>query len=139
LKGYQQACRQLGLPDLWQAVDLKSNHVHDAVLGFLRANPEITAIVTPQDAGVPGILRAIRSLGLRIPLDISVVGLLNDSIAELITPPLTSIGFPSREMGREAASILINQLEGRLHTTQQALLPAPLRVRGSTGPAPVAP
>jgi DNA-binding LacI/PurR family transcriptional regulator len=139
LKAYQQTCQQLGLPGQWQAVDLKSNHVHDVVLEFLSANRKITAIVTPQETGVPGILRAIRSLGLRIPLDISVIGLLNDSIAELITPPLTSIGFPAREMGREAASILITQLEGRLHTAQQALLPAPLRVRGSTGPARVAP
>ncbi len=135
LKAYQETCQQFGLPGLWQAVDLKSNHVHDVVLEFLGENPEITAIVTPQDAGVPGILRAVRSRGLRIPQDISVVGLLSDSLAEFITPPLTSINFPSREMGQEAANILIAQLENRLHTVQQALLPAALRVRGSTGPA----
>ena len=94
LKGYQQTCQQFGLPSLWQAVDLKSNHVHDVVLEFLGENPEITAIVTPQDAGVPGILRAVRSRGLRIPQDISVVGLLNDSLAEFITPPLDLDQFP---------------------------------------------
>ena len=135
LKAYQETCQQFGLPGLWQAVDLKSNHVHDVVLEFLGENPEITAIVTPQDAGVPGVLRAVRSRGLRIPQDISVVGLLSDALAEFSTPSLTSINFPSREMGREAASILIAQLENRRHTVQQALLPAALRVRGSTGPA----
>ena len=124
-KAYQQTCQKLGLPELWQAVDLKSNHAHDVVLDFLRENPEVTAIVTPQNTGVPGVLRAIRSIGLRIPLDISVVGLLSESIAEMITPPLTSIEFPSLEMGREAANILLVKLEGRLQTNQQVLLPAP--------------
>lgn len=135
LKGYQRACEQLGLPALWQAVDLKSNHVQDVVLGFLKENPEMTALVTPQNAGVPGILQAVRAQGLRIPEDVSVVGLTSDTLAEIITPPLTGLNFPAREMGDEAARILIAQLEGSLRAVQQTLLPATLRVRGSTGPA----
>jgi len=137
LKGYQRACEQLGLPILWQAVDHKSNHVRDIIFDFLKENPEITALVTPQDTGVPGILKAVQARGLRIPEDISVVGLSNDTLAELITPPLTALNFPSRQMGDEAARILIAQLEGGLHEVQQTLLPAALRVRGSTGPARV--
>jgi DNA-binding LacI/PurR family transcriptional regulator len=135
LEGYQQACRQYGLPALWQVVDLRSNHVRDAVAGFLAENPEVTALVSPQNAGVPGILKAVQASGLRIPEDISVVALFEDTLANLITPPLTAIHFPSQQMGLEAARILIAQLEGRLHSVQQVLLPAALRVRGSTGPA----
>jgi DNA-binding LacI/PurR family transcriptional regulator len=135
LEGYQQACNQHGLPGLWQAVDLRSNHVRDAVAAFLAENPAVTALISPQNAAVPGIIRALQAQGLRIPEDISVVALFDDTLAELITPPLTSIHFPSQQMGHEAARILIAQLEGHLHGVQQVLLPAALRVRGSTGPA----
>ena len=54
LKAYQETCRQFGLPSLWQAVDLKSNHVHDVVLEFLGDSPEITAICDAPGCGCAG-------------------------------------------------------------------------------------
>jgi DNA-binding LacI/PurR family transcriptional regulator len=135
LKGYQKICQQFGLPLLWRTVNLKSDAAAAVVLGLLGEHPEITAIVTPQEIGVPGVLKAIQSKGLQVPEDISIIGLLSEPMSELITPPLTTIGFPSHDMGYEAARILIAHLNGALSTPQQLLLPAELAVRGSTGPA----
>ena len=98
-------------------------------------NPHITAIVTPQEHCVIGVLKAIRAQGLRMPDDISVIGLLNEAMSELATPPLTTISFPGAEMGREAARILLGRLDGTLTTPQQVLIRPELVVRGSTGPA----
>ncbi len=134
LQAYRRACQQFDLPVLWQAVDLKSNYVHDAVSAFLGQMPEITALVTPQNAGVPGILKAIQMCGRRVPHDFSVVGLVDDAMADFLAFPLTAIRFPSRKMGDEAARILIARLEGKLLAAQHVLLPAELHVRGSTGP-----
>jgi DNA-binding LacI/PurR family transcriptional regulator len=135
LQSYDRACHQCGLPQQWRAVGLNSDAAAAAVKRLLDENPHITAIVTPQEHCVIGVLKAIRAQGLRVPDDISVIGLLNESMSELATPPLTTISFPAVEMGREAARILLGHLDGTLTTPQQVLIRPQLIVRGSTGPA----
>jgi DNA-binding LacI/PurR family transcriptional regulator len=135
LHGYDRVCQQHGLPQLWRSADFNSEAASPVMQRLLAENPHITAIVTPQEHCVIGVLKAIRARGLRVPEDISVIGLLNDSMSELATPPLTTISFPSAEMGREAARILLGHLDGTLTTPQQVLIRPELVVRGSTGPA----
>jgi DNA-binding LacI/PurR family transcriptional regulator len=134
VKGYQKACQQKGLPILWRAVDLKTKDATTVVEDLLNEHPEITAVVTPQDLGVPGILKAVRSKGLSIPGDISVIGLMDSMMSELITPPLTTISFPAHDMGYEAVKILIAHMTGAEFEPQQVLLRPELIVRGSTSP-----
>ncbi|HTP08787.1 MAG TPA: LacI family DNA-binding transcriptional regulator, partial [Anaerolineae bacterium] len=122
LQSYNQGCQQYGLMQLWRAVDLNSDEAATAVQRLLDENPQITAILTPQEHCVIGVLKAIRAKGLRVPGDISVVGLLSDSMSELATPPLTTISFPSAEMGREAARILLGLLDGTVTSPQQVLI-----------------
>lgn len=136
VKGYEKACQKYGLSPYWRAVDADLDNAKAVVLALLNEHPELTAIVTPQQGGVLGVLKAIQEKGLRIPEDISLIGLLSDSIGELITPPLTTIGFPASELGLEAARILIGHLEETLTTPQQILFRPEFIVRGSTGPAP---
>jgi len=136
LKGYEKACQQQGLPVLWRTAELKNGDPTSVVLELLGEHPDITAIVTPQEIGVSAVLKAIHSKGLQIPKDISIVGLLTESMSELITPPLTTISFPQHDMGYEATKILVSQLTGESTTPQQLLLKPQLIVRGSTGPAP---
>ena len=135
LHSYDQACQQYDLPPLWRAVDLNSDEAATTVQDLLAENPRLTAIVTPQESCVIGVLKAIRARGLRVPDDISVIGLLNESMSELATPPLTTISFPAAELGREAARILLGLLDGTLTTPQQVLIRPELIVRGSTSPA----
>jgi DNA-binding LacI/PurR family transcriptional regulator len=135
LKGYDKACQQFDLPLVWRTVDLKSDDAGAVVNRMLEECPEITAIVTPQEIGVPGVLKAVQQRGLRIPDDISIIGLLAETMSEMITPPLTTISFPSHDMGYEATKILIAHLTEALTEPQQLLLRPDLNVRGSTGPA----
>ena len=114
--------------------DLSTDSVSAAVLDLLRTNPQITALVTPQDSTVPGILKAAADLGLRIPDDISIVGLLDEAFAEVTTPPLTALSFSSREMGEAAVDMLIAHLNDHALPPQQMLIRPRLHVRGSTGP-----
>jgi DNA-binding LacI/PurR family transcriptional regulator len=136
LNAYAQACQQFGLPFLWQPLNFKSAHVHSILQEFLSTHPLLTAIVTAQYISVPEILKALRARELCVPADISIVGLLDDVIAELLTPPLTTIRFPANAMGAEAVKLLIDQLEGNTRSAQQILLPAELCIRGSTGRVP---
>ena len=133
IKGYEEACRQSGIFALWQTVDLKTNDAYSVTLEMLEQNPDMTAIVTPQEIGVPGIIKAVRSKGLQVPGDISIIGLLDESISEIITPTLTTISFPARDMGFEAVRILIAHMHGTQTAPVQLLLRPELNVRGSTG------
>lgn len=135
IKGYELACRIFKLPMFWRAVDLNTLSVAETVQELLDSNPAITALVTPQDRGVSGILRAATALGLRIPEDLSVVGVLDETLSELTIPPITSINFPSRRLGAEAARILIDHLTRPSERVEQLLLQPELILRGSTGPA----
>lgn len=135
LQGYEKACRQFGLPHLWYTVDLKKDNMESVVSQLLLDHPGITAIVIPQEIGVPGILKAIRSKGLRIPEDISIIGMFSDRMSELLTPPLSTISFPAHDMGYQAARILIGCMTGELTGPQQMLLRPELKIRCSTGPA----
>jgi DNA-binding LacI/PurR family transcriptional regulator len=138
LQGYEKACQQYGLPILWSTVDLKNDSTQAVVLALFTVHPGMTAIVVPQEIGVPGLLKAIQASGLRVPEDLSVIAMFNETMSELISPPLSTISFPAHEMGNQAASILIGHMTGELSGPQQVLLRPELNIRQSTGPVRVA-
>ena len=138
LQGYEKACQQYGLPILWRTVDLKNDNTEAVVHNLLTDHPGMTALIVPQEIGVPGLLKAIQASGLRVPEDLSIIGLFNDSMSELITPPLSTISFPGHDMGYQAARILIGHMTGELTGPQQVLLRPELNIRRSTGPAKMA-
>jgi DNA-binding LacI/PurR family transcriptional regulator len=131
-KGYKDTCEQLGLPVICERIQVAMESVENGVLNLLAKNPQITAIVTGQEAAVPGIIKAVQNLKLLIPEDISIVGNVIEQMAELTTPPLTTINVQAEATGFEAARLLIEQLEGNLAAEQQILFPSELIVRGST-------
>jgi DNA-binding LacI/PurR family transcriptional regulator len=133
--GYEEACHKYGLPKLFREANLVMQDIETATLSLLDEQPQITALVTANDVAAVAVLRAIHTLNLRIPEDISVVGLATDQIAQLITPPLTAINFPSRLMGYEAGKMLISRLEDVTDEIEQVFVPIELIVRSSTGPA----
>jgi DNA-binding LacI/PurR family transcriptional regulator len=132
-QGYEAACRQYNLPTCWRTAELNTGSVMAAVVDLLRTDPQITAVVTPQDSALPGILKAVTAQGMRIPDDVSIVGLLDEAFAEVTTPPLTALSFPSREMGEAAVDMLIAHLNDEALPPQQLLIRPRLHVRGSTG------
>ena len=135
VKGYEQVCKKHGIPLHWRTVEVDTNNAKSVVLDLLDEVPQITALVSPQQSGISGILKAVRERNLRVPEDISLIGVLSEDVGELITPPLTTIGFPASELGLVAARILIGHLEGSITTPQQFLLRPEFVIRASTGPA----
>jgi DNA-binding LacI/PurR family transcriptional regulator len=136
VKGYKDACKQYGLPLICERIQVTMESVENGVLRLLAENPRLTAIVTSQDMVVTGIIKAVQNRGLRIPEDISIVATTIEQMAELTTPPLTTINVQSEATGYEAAKLLIEQLEGNLEGERQILFPFELAIRGSTGTAP---
>jgi LacI family transcriptional regulator len=70
-----------------------------------------------------GALSALKEAGLKVPEEISIIGLHDSPIAEVLDPPLTVVKMPLREMGRCAAEMLISLLENKTCRIPQVLLP----------------
>jgi DNA-binding LacI/PurR family transcriptional regulator len=69
---------------------------------------------------------------VRIPQDMAVVGFDDDTVAPLLTPPLTTVRQQRHEMGARAVSMLLDVLNGK-PVEQQVFLPVELVVRQSCG------
>lgn len=133
LNGYEKACARYKLPKLYCETENGFENVKLATLNIIRKRPEVTAIVTIFDTAMPGISSAINTLGLKVPEDVSFVGLGDEQGTELTSPSLTVLDFPASFMGYEAAKILINKLEKGTKTVKQILVEPKLVIRSSTG------
>ena len=133
--GERNRCEQYELPVIFERIQITMESVEIGVLRLLAENPQLTAILTSQDMAVTGIIKAVQNRELRIPEDISIVASAIEQMAELTTPPLTTINSEAEAASFHAAMLLIEQLEGNSDGEQQILFPFELAVRGSTGTA----
>lgn len=101
-----------------------------------RSGERPTALVAGNDLVALGLIRRLRAEGLHCPEDVSVVGFNDMPFAEDFWPPLTTVHMPLREIGSEAARLLLRGIEAGVQEPATLTLPVSLVVRGSTGPAP---
>ncbi len=97
--------------------------------------PNTTAVMCGNDVLAIGALRAAKEMGLRVPDDISITGFDDIELAMLADPALTTVHVPHREMGRRAASMLIQMVKQR-EACENIELPTDIRLRRSLGTAP---
>ena len=93
-----------------------------------------TAIVCGNDIIAHGVLYGAQSIGRRVPLDVSVVGIGDFRVSAHIEPGLTTVRIPAPRIGQAAADAIVGLIAGEV--LGSALLIEPeLKVRGSSGPA----
>lgn len=131
-EGYQRALAHYQLAAIHAEVELTIKAMMIATQQLLATYPNLTAIVTPNGANTSGVIRAVQAGGRRVPDDVAVVTVATEQIAELITPRLTAITFPTATLGYRAAQMLIHKLQGKLHEPEQVLLAPQLTIREST-------
>jgi LacI family transcriptional regulator len=97
-----------------------------------------TAIFVSNDYYAVGVYDAARNLGLEIGRDLSVVGFADVPLASLLLPKLTTVKQDAIQIGRNAAELLLDRIEGRVEALQPRVvrIGCELVVRSSTGPAP---
>ncbi len=78
---------------------------------LMRAEPRPTVLICGNDVLAVGALRRARERGLDVPGDVSITGFDDMELARIVTPALTTVGVPHREMGRIAARELIDMIE----------------------------
>jgi LacI family transcriptional regulator len=106
----------------------------EAARDLLEHEPDVTALFCANDLMALGALEAARALGRAVPGDLSLVGFDDIFVAALVSPPLTTIRQPLARLGKEAAELAIDLIEGNATGPERRVLPVELVVRESTVP-----
>lgn len=95
-----------------------------------------TAIIASSDMNAIGVMSAAKKAGIDVPSRLSIIGLDNIDLAALPLIELTTIALPRREMGRAAASMLLERIRGEYAAPPKNILfPMNLVVRQTTSAA----
>jgi len=140
-----EAARELGLAIHPKLVAQLEGDSPSPELGYIAARKLIdtgepfTALFAFNDVSAIGAIRAIREAGRRVPEDISVIGFDDVDSAAFHNPALTTIRQPLREMGRLAASALLQRIAKGIDAPFPELVTVEpdLIVRQSTSHAPL--
>jgi LacI family transcriptional regulator len=114
LKGYRRALATADLPfdpSLIRDGDWMSGSGFDATLSLMNLAKAPSAIFCANDLMAIGAMEALKSLGLHVPNDVSVMGYDDQEISRHTHPPLSTVLLPNYEMGRTAVETLIHESE----------------------------
>ncbi len=138
--GYCRALSDAGIPvDQKNIADIiqSTEEGYKGVCRLLDSGCDATAFFCADDITAIGAMRAITEHGLRIPEDVSLTGIDDIDTAQYLTPMLTTVHIPLEEMGRMAAKILIDRIEGGHEKHIKILFPYEIMERQSTSAPPV--
>lgn len=128
--GYRAAISNAGLPArilrFHETPDKKDQDIDEF---FARANlPQ--AVFCWSDIHAVPLLNAARMRGLRVPQDLAIVGYDDNPVSSLPLIDLASIDQKGRMLGKLAATVLLERINGRIEAKHQLVTPQ-LVVRGS--------
>ncbi len=117
--------RRVG-PTQSPTIDAGFRHVREIL-----AQPT-TAVIAYNDVLAIGVIKGLRRLGVVVPEDMSVIGVDNILLAEVVEPELTTVASPLRAQGQSAVRNVVAMVNGAVPTCEPLLMPVTLVVRGST-------
>ncbi len=135
--GYEAALRDHGLPLLSELCLYGGYHEEDGRAGAEKlrklAEPP-DAIFAINDPVAIGAFIYLQEQGVKIPDDVALVGYSNNPNTALVRPRLTTVNQPAFEIGRRAATLLLQKftVEADIHATETIVLPTELVVRESS-------
>jgi DNA-binding LacI/PurR family transcriptional regulator len=117
---------------LRSSVDNKSPELQQIKDHVLKAETRPTAIFGVNDYIAILAMRAIKLLELPVPEEISIAGFDDSYLAAHLEVPLTTVAQDSFLIGKHAAELLIDRLEGYVGPSRCEIIPVQLRLRSST-------
>lgn len=138
-EGWRDAMTETGEKELTDLVvevedwlpDLASTAISERLA---RKGLDFTAIVTAGDSLAVGAIMGLQAAGYQVPGDVSVMGMDDLPQAAFLSPPLTTIHIPMREIGAAALDLLHEELSGPSSPTRRVELACHIVERQSTGP-----
>jgi LacI family transcriptional regulator len=134
--GFRAAHRDLSRPVRRRPIRVGLRQ-EDGVLvagSLLRRRPAPEAVVCANDETALGVLMGALGAGVRVPDDIVITGFDDAPMAALVSPGLTTVRQPIRELAAETARQLLRAVPGPESAPPQSrVLPTELVVRRSCG------
>lgn len=82
----------------------------DAFERLMSPTKKPTAIICGNDVLAAGAVVRATQLGIKVPLEVSITGFDDISLASVVSPALTTVRVPQIDMGRSAATLLLSLL-----------------------------
>lgn len=133
-QAYLDSMRRIGIANPEKlAVDapFSPSGGYEAVQQLLHGGKEFTAILCANDMLAVGALKALREHRLRVPKDVSLIGINDMETSRYLDPMLTTVAIPMREMGKHTARMLIDRISGGHKEPVKLILPSTLIRRES--------
>ncbi|GAA2743176.1 LacI family DNA-binding transcriptional regulator [Kitasatospora cinereorecta] len=131
---FESAAAELEVLEVGVPLNEGAPAAREVAYGLLARADRPRAVICDDDVVASGLYQAAAELGLRIPGDVSVIGIDNIPVAEQLAPPLTTVDLPGEALGRTGVTALAALLQGR-PAPAAAPLATTLVVRSSTAPA----
>lgn len=110
---------------------------HEAATALLSSTPDITAIFATNDLPALGALHAAADLGLKVPDQLSVIGITDIQLARQSRPALSTVAVPTAEAATMAIALLLEMISQRSDQAPVRVCSPPWLVqRASTGKPP---
>lgn len=95
---------------------------------------DFTALVAFNDMAACGAMHTLQAAGRHVPEDVSIIGFDDLTVARVVQPALTTIRQPLRQMGEQAALLLMEAIAKKSTGEPELCIEPELIVRGSTAP-----
>ncbi len=135
LEGHKRALAEAGVnynPNLTYEGNFQAQSGEAGIEALEAAGCYYTAVACANDEMASGAINALRNHGKRVPEDVSVIGFDNIDFASYLTPKLTTVDYPVRDIGAMAANWILDQVYGSHKVVLEHILTPRLIERGTT-------
>ena len=132
--GYLEALREFKIPidrTLVACDKIDFDIARQATINMLKRDDRPDAILAFNDIVTYAAFDAIKSLNLRIPQDVSIIGFTDGDSAAFVTPRLSAIMDQAHEQGRKVCELLIRSIDGDTKVYHE-IIPMILKIRESS-------
>lgn len=138
LLGYRTALNRHGIQYQQEYVrsgdyTASSDAWSQSVSELIDLSPRPTAIMASDDIVAATAIKTIQQAGLKVPEDISVIGIDDQHFCSYLNPALTTVQLPVLQAGRLAVEMLLERIAGKRTEVEHIMLPCSLIVRESCG------
>lgn len=138
--GYREALAQRDVTfheDLTQTAGYAYEDGARAMEALLdRKQGGFTAVFAVSMLTAAGAISVLNRRGIRVPEEVSIIGFNDGTLAEVVSPSLSTVAYPLTELGKSAAEGMIALVEKTVHQYRQIIGGPRLIVRGSTAICP---
>ncbi len=106
-----RAAKRAGATLSIEDVELDKQSLRLAVQRWRSAKPRPEAICAYNDEFAVGLLNALGEAGVRVPKDIAVIGVDDIPLASVVSPSLTTVGYPREDIARSIVGAITSLIE----------------------------